>query len=112
MPRLTVVLKQPGDAIRGFGNTHGPPCTFSGWGVLTVPPAADMGLIPNESNTLIFHIVSGLMIARVGDGLSKATDMVVGRGWVVHARPKNWFGFKNLSTTHFGVVVYIHWRAR
>ncbi len=79
--------------------------------MLMLHPASDTALVPTKGNSLVFYIVNGLVEARLGDGLSKTTDMPVSRGWVIHARPNNWFGFKNMSTTHFAVVFYVHWAA-
>jgi hypothetical protein len=64
----------------GFGSVQGPKRAFSGLGMLTLPPASDVVLIPTDSYTLVFYIVDGLMVAQVGEGISKATHMVVGRG--------------------------------
>jgi mannose-6-phosphate isomerase-like protein (cupin superfamily) len=110
MLRPRVFLKQQqGAATTGFRNVHGPMRAVGGWGVLMLPPALDTALIPANSNTLVFYIVAGSMVAQLGDGLSKTTDMAVGRGWVIRAQPNNWFGFRNASKTHYAVAFYVHW---
>jgi hypothetical protein len=108
MMRQTAVLKQHGDASTGFTNTHGPMRTINGWGTVMLPPTYNMALITTSDNTLVFYIIDGSMLAQLGDSLSKATNIVVSRGWIVRVQPKNSIGFRNRSLTHFAVAFYVY----